>query len=184
MKIFDRLLLFLISISLIAISIVVLLISFGFFQYDFLQDVLYDIFHLTNVKLLVSIFGILMLLISFYLLSRTTKGNHRPSVFRQSTELGEIAVSFETIENLVIKVTSKVKGVRELKSKVNIDENDNLSIVVRIQFDGETPIPQITNELQAIIKGKVEEITGLSVTKVHVMVSNISQTPGRKVVLG
>ena len=124
-----------------------------------------------------------MLLLGLYLLSKTTKGNQNPSVFRHSTELGEVGVSFETIENLVVKVTSKIRGVRDLKSKVKIEENDSLSIVVRIQFDGETPIPQITKELQEIIKLKIEEITGLNVTKVHVMVSNISQTPGRKVVL-
>jgi len=40
--------------------------------------------------------------------------------------------------------------------------------------DGESPLPDISGDLQRVIKTQVEEITGIPVSKVSVYIANIA----------
>jgi uncharacterized alkaline shock family protein YloU len=108
-----------------------------------------------------------------YISLRRGRGN-APSI-DQRTEFGDIRISIETVENLSLKAANRVRGVKDLKARVNVNAS-GLEIVIRSVVDGESSIPDLTEELQRSVKEHVEEITGIPVASVSVFVANIVQT--------
>jgi hypothetical protein len=91
----------------------------------------------------------------------------------QRNAFGDIRISLETIENLTLKAASRVKEAKDLKARVHVSE-DGLELTVRAVADGESPLPDISGEMQRVIKTQVEEITGIPVSKVSVYIANIA----------
>lgn len=93
----------------------------------------------------------------------------------QHTEIGDIKISIETIENVALKAASRIRGVKDLKACIRTDEL-GLVITIRTVVDGETAIPSITKDVQHQVRNYVQEITGIPVSHVSVYVVNIVQT--------
>lgn len=116
---------------------------------------------------------ILLSLRLLYLSLRRTRTY--PSSIDQRTSMGDIRISLDAIENLSLKAASRVRGTRELKSSVKFD-NSGLAITIRTLVDGDTNIPQLTEEVQSNVKRYLEEITGIPVSYVSVYVANVTST--------
>ncbi len=122
------------------------------------------------------IIGAFLLLASLrllYLALKRSKGG-APSI-DQRNEYGDIRISIETVENLALKAASRIRGIRDLRSRVRVTDA-GLEISIRSVVDGETSIPALTEEVQSSVKQLVEEITGIPVAFVSVYVANISHT--------
>lgn len=175
-RILDRLLLFVYSLLIGFCSVVVVCVSFQWMAnstaHSFVELVYEDI----RVSSSLIVIGVLVFFISlrfFYISIRRGKTN-APSI-DQRTDYGDICISLETVENLSLKSASRVKGVKDLKTKVKIVDS-GLEILIRTVVDGENPIPQLTEEVQRSVKSHVEEITGIPVAVVSVYVVNIIQS--------
>lgn len=178
MKSFDRFFLFLYSITFLIVSLVALLVGVGFLQYNLLIELIEKIYFDYSFVLLG--ISIVTLFFSIYFLARSLQSKKGISTFRKRLEIGEVQISMESLETLVTRVSSKVKGVRELKARVKPEENGTITILVKVFVDGETPMPLITEEIQQQVKENIEHISGITVGQVHVMISNISQNTVRK----
>jgi uncharacterized alkaline shock family protein YloU len=108
-----------------------------------------------------------------YVSVRRGKAN-APSI-DQRTDYGDIRISMETVENLSLKAAKRTRGVKDLKARVRVSPA-GLEITIRVIVDGESPIPQLTEELQSGVKSHIEEITGIPVAVVTVFVANIQQS--------
>ncbi|TCS84034.1 alkaline shock response membrane anchor protein AmaP [Tepidibacillus fermentans] len=182
MKLFDRLILFLSNLSLFFITLFIIVFGIGLFDPLLFNQLITRFFVDSDVKTTVLVISVLLFLISLYLMAKSLQRKEVSPISKHS-EIGDIKISMETLENLVIKITSRIKGVRELKAKVKPDDNGSMTVLVKIVFDGETPIPQITKEIQDLVKERLEQITGITVGQVHVMVSNVSQSTNKKVLM-
>ncbi len=124
--------------------------------------------------------GIVLILISLRMLYITMRvGSGTPPSIDQRTDYGDIRISIETVENLTLKAAGRVKGVKDLKARVSV-EDAGLQIEIRALVDGDTSIPQLTEEVQREVKGYLEEITGIPVSFVSVYVANIIQSQAFK----
>lgn len=74
-----------------------------------------------------------------------------------------------------LKAASRSRGVRDLRARVKVNQA-GLEIVIRAIVDGETPIPALTEEMQANVKRHIEDITGIPVAFVSVFIANIQQS--------
>ncbi|OEF95517.1 hypothetical protein BHF71_04820 [Vulcanibacillus modesticaldus] len=180
MRILERVFLLLYSLLFMLLALFTLLFIFRLIKYDLILGVIDLLYYQSNGKLIAMIVSILIILFSIYLISRGLRTKRAISFSSKRTEIGDIKISLDTLETLTSKVSSKVKGVKEQKPKVKIEDDGSVSIIVKILVDGETPIPQITNELQLNVKHNLEQVTGISVNQVHVLVANISQSSIRK----
>ncbi|HZG55374.1 alkaline shock response membrane anchor protein AmaP, partial [Paenibacillus sp.] len=97
----------------------------------------------------------------------------------QRTEFGDIRISLETVENLALKAANRVRGVKELRARVRVDDS-GLDIQLRSVVDGESSIQQLTEEMQRGVKEHVEDITGIPVATVTVYVANVVQSQSFK----
>ena len=176
MRIFDRFFLFLFSILFIIVALFTLLIGLEFFNEIMLQDMTETLYTNSILKITMIITSIVVILLGIYFLIRSIQTEHTPTFTNTSSDIGEIRISIETIETLSSKVASKVRGVREEKVKVKLDDKGRVTIVIKIFVDGEIPIPKISEEIQLNVKDTIEQIAGINVDYVHILVANVGQS--------
>ncbi|WP_055107688.1 alkaline shock response membrane anchor protein AmaP [Paenibacillus ihumii] len=170
-KILDRLLLFIYSVSIGIISVIAILLVTKVVPVELKE---YD--ERSWIIAAVSAAVILFLLsIRFFYISIKRDRSSLPSI-DQRTEYGDIQISVETIENLSYKAASRVRGIRDVKTRIRITDS-GLEIMVRALVDGETSIPELTEEVQKQVHDHVEEITGIPVSYVSVYIANLVQSP-------
>ncbi|ANS74931.1 hypothetical protein AWM70_10245 [Paenibacillus yonginensis] len=170
-KILDRILLFIYSLSIGIISVIAILLLTNAVPVSLSsrdQNRLY-------IAVLVAAVLLFLFSIRFFYISIRRDRSSLPSI-DQRTEFGDIQISVETIENLSYKAASRVRGVRDVKTRIRVSES-GLEIHVRALVDGETAIPPLTEEVQKQVHDQVEEITGIPVSYVSVYIANLVQSP-------
>ncbi len=98
------------------------------------------------------------------------KDNTRSIV--QYTETGDIRIALTAVENMVLRVSKQIKGIRDTETRVEYN-TQGLLIYVKVRVLPDIEIPGLGSQLQEKVKEYVEEITGTSVAEVKVMVENI-----------
>ncbi|OAB32730.1 hypothetical protein PMSD_17320 [Paenibacillus macquariensis subsp. defensor] len=173
-KILDRLLLFIYSLSIAILSVVAILHLSGVLPSNWIEDPDYRVFISTIVVMVV----LFLLSIRFFYISIRKDRNSVPSI-DQRTEFGDIQISVETIENLCLKAASKVRGVRDLKVRVKVNQA-GITIEIRAVVDGEFSIPVLSSDIQKQVHDYLQETTGIPVSDVSVFIANVAQSPSFK----
>jgi uncharacterized alkaline shock family protein YloU len=171
-RIFDKFLLFIYSLTVLILAIG------GFaFVFEWIQPATVNTIYANpgfNYAILVISTALFVLSLRFLYIS-LRRSRERGGSIDQRTDFGDIRISLETVENLSLKAASRVRGVKDLRSRVRVN-NSGLEIQIRTVVDGESSIPQLTEEMQRGVKEHVEEVTGIPVSSVTVYVANVVQT--------
>jgi uncharacterized alkaline shock family protein YloU len=178
-KIFDRLLLFFYSLVVGISTFYLLALSFNWIGNAHIIDFIYDLQEMASIQITTIIVAAVFILISIRILYLTLRsGKSTPSI-DQRTDFGDIRISVETVENLSLKAATRVKGTKDIKARVQVNQA-GLEITIRTMVDGESSIPELTEEIQRMVKGHLEEVTGIPVASVSVYVANIIQSQSFK----
>ncbi|AIQ64762.1 hypothetical protein PSTEL_18250 [Paenibacillus stellifer] len=173
-KILDRLLLFLYSLSIGILSVIALLLLSGVVPWNLeIRD--WNTVYIAAVAGSVILF---LLSIRFFYISLRRDRSSSLSV-DQRTEYGDIQISMETIENLSLKAAGRVKGIRDLKSRIRVSQA-GLEIMIRGVVDGDHSLPLLTSDIQRQVHEYVQETTGVPVADVSVYIANLAQSPSFK----
>jgi len=174
-KVADKFLLFLYSAAILIITAAVLVAAFGWINYDTVISIVDVMYTPVGDYTVIAVGAVLFLLSIRFLFLALRPGRERTGSIDQRTELGDIRVSLETVENLALKAAVRVRGVKDLRARVRVLDS-GLDIQLRSVIDGESSIPHITEELQQGVKSYVEEVTGLPVSAVTVYIANVVQS--------
>jgi uncharacterized alkaline shock family protein YloU len=175
-KVADRLLLFLFSIAILFCSAIVLIASFGWIGYGTVIGMVNSMYESAAVNYaVIGVSAVLLVLALRFLFVALRTNRERVGSIDQRTEFGDVRISLETVENLSLKAAMRVRGVKDLRARIGVNEK-GLLIQLRTVIDGESSIPQLTEELQRGVKAYVEEVTGIPVATVTVFVANVVQT--------
>ena len=174
-KILDRLLLFVYSLSIGILSVIAILLLSGVIPRSSMEIKDGPTAYITAI--VVAVILVLLSIRFFYISLRRDRAS-LPSV-DQRTEYGDIQISMETIENLSLKAAGKVKGVRDLKSRIRVSQA-GLEITIRAIVDGEHSLPLLTTEVQRQVHDFVQDTTGIPVADVSVYIANLTQSPSFK----
>jgi uncharacterized alkaline shock family protein YloU len=120
--------------------------------------------------------GFLILLVGVIFLAFSTQGGKKKEggTIVSFTEIGEVRISFKAIENMVLAASRKIKGIREVNTRIDFIEQ-GLVIYMRIKVLPDIAIPGLINELQVKVREYVQEISGSNVAEIKVLVENIAQ---------
>ncbi len=100
------------------------------------------------------------------------KGDQKMKSIVNYSQIGEIRISFQTIENMALRVSREIHGIKETTAKVSTTEQ-GLVIALRLKVIPDLQIPNLSAELQNKIKEYIEDKTGSPVNEVKVFVENI-----------
>lgn len=169
---FDRTLLALYALSLMALSLVVALMAATArtSPLDWLSVALVH----PNIRLYIGMVALIYLLVSLkFFINSITKRSEQDQAVIYDNALGQVRVTVPALENLVHKVTSQVRGVWEVKPRVTC-RPEGVVIFVRASVTPDISIPQVSEEIQTRVKDYVTEVAGVNVANVRILVDNIS----------
>ena len=140
-----------------------------------LPEVLYDNINLTMTGLLSTVGVIILVGIRLFWISIRRSG-HKVHTGRylvlNEGEMGQVRISVQAVENLIIKVAGKMNGVKEVKPQILTDDK-GVSVKILATVSPEQRIPETTEQMQALVKEKVREVSGVALTGVQVSIENI-----------
>ena len=169
MSLFDRLLLVFHSLVVAVLSAMVALAGAGAASLEWVWEA-------PHLRWAVAVIGLLLFLLSLRLLFSVMRRPKGEGVDRL-TEFGYIRISLDTLESIAQRAARGVKGIRDLTARVRFssDSPSSVGIGLKITVDGETPILLLSEELQRTVKKQVEEIAGVEVNQVSVLVKDTFQ---------
>lgn len=179
MSVFDQIMLKLYTFIIFFVCVVLFIVGLGFFQSEVFAffDLLFS-----SIETKIIFIAIVLILLVFslrFLFYGSGQGNE-PLTINTRNELGEMRTSITTFETIASKTVQKVEGVRDSQVRLKISEVDGHQFFIKVVVDGEVPIPQITEQIQRDVKEKVEEITGVQIHQISVLISDVVSTQAQK----
>lgn len=167
------------SFLVLIISLILLIFGFGLFENEVYAaiDLLYS-----SLKAQLIYIGILLIfiLLSLYFLLQHRGSKESTETINQKNELGETRVTITAMENIAAKVLQRIPGVKDWKIRLRSSEVDGHQFYIKVIADGEHSIPQLTEQIQNEVKQKVEEISGIPIHSVSVLISDIGTVQPQK----
>lgn len=171
MGIFDRALLALYSFIMGILSVYVIFLSFG---WDIIRQILNFTLNNPGQRTVLGFLGFVFFLISVRLfITATHKVKPVSSTVVQETSLGQIRVTLEALESMVRRAVGPVKGIREITPHIVCDPT-GVSIIVRAVVSHDTSVPDVTTEIQDKVKEYLQQVAGITVHAVKILVENVS----------
>ena len=171
---FNRALLTLFSLALSVVFGVLVIVAAFFWTtpFDYLLLALAN----KDQRLIFGVISLIFLVISFKFLitSLTLKEPPKHAIIQENT-LGTVRISLGALENLVRKLVSQYKEVREVKPRVQ-EFPEGVSIYLQIIVSPDIKIPTISEEIQKMLREKIFETTGVTVIDVKILIDNISSS--------
>ncbi len=96
----------------------------------------------------------------------------------QDGELGDVRVSLPAIESLAEKVTSSMKGVRNVRARV-VPARQGINIYMKISVAPDINVPSLSRDIQQQVMDNVLEVAGIAVREVRVAVESFISRKNR-----
>jgi len=89
------------------------------------------------------------------------------------TEMGQVRISLVAVKNLVTRVASRIPGVRSVRTAVTAGEL-GLRVSLELKVAVDANLPELADKLQKAVSSYVRDIVGVSVELVSVSVADIA----------
>ncbi len=116
--------------------------------------------------------GLLLIALIFLTMGLRPIKKPKNAVLKDS-EYGEVIISITAVENMVLRVVQQTKGVKDVKRNVSFTP-EGLLVNIIVSAMPDVSLPAVTRDLQAKTKEYLEEITGITVREVKVIVDNVN----------
>lgn len=105
----------------------------------------------------------------------TTFGQRRiGKVIVKKSDMGEMVISLDAIENICLYTVKRIPSVRECRALCNrIKDNEKVAITIRVIVLSDTNMPSLSDEVQKKVAKAVEDSTGVEVQSIKVLIDNI-----------
>ncbi len=175
MNIFFRVLLAFYAFCLAVISAILMLITLktDFFEtiYRYLDEGIFSNGS-PGPRIAMFIIALLFFVLSLMFLFSGMKSNKDKKAVSKHTNIGEVRISLNSIENIALNASKKVNGVRDTRAFVWKHE-DSVAVNIKMVVMPDMNIPAISADVQERVKKSVEESSGIAVNEVKVIVEGI-----------
>lgn len=123
-----------------------------------------------NSRVIIGLFGILLILISFSFAQLILGRLQREKTIAFATASGEVTIALSAVEDLIRRLAGVIVEIKELRPDV-IATKKGIIVNLRVVLGREANIPELTSRLQEITKSKIQEVLGIEeqiTVKIHV----------------
>ena len=173
MKILDKITLVLFSIIILAISIILSLLMFGWIRFTTINIFFNSIIQsgtITNIVLGASIVCALLALRAIFFGGASSEDVGDGILLEN--EAGKLLISKDTIENLVNGVAKGFANTQSVTTKVLVNSSNELKIFVTLMVLPNTVINELSMNLQSRIKEVVKNVADLEVKTIQLLTTN------------
>lgn len=175
MKIIDRISLVIFSIIILALSLVTGFIISGWLEIELVTEWAIKVFsdHIFGpVSLTLAIvFSILAIKCIFF--SSNAKEKSKEGILLEN-ENGKLLVSKDTVENITGAVIRNFGSVESSTTKVDVDEENKISIFITLSVYSEAIIKDLAAKIQTDVKEAVRNSLDLEIKEVNVRIKNVT----------
>ena len=176
MNVLFRIMLAFYAFCLAILSAFIMLITF---EHRLLDSIYYYITDAILVNktasTIVFLIALLFFALSILFLLSGFKSSKDPKGVSNKTDIGEIKISLDAVESISLATSRKVRGVSSTKASVEMLDDNSVLITVKMEVLHDVVIPSTSEEMQKEVKHAVENISGIKVSGVKVVVENISK---------
>ncbi len=175
MRLIKKTLTLIVSIFFIVIGIFIIAVSLKLISPQDITNILDFINANYNVQLTLGITGVLLIVFSILGAQLTLGKMRREKTIAFTNPDGQVTVSLSAIEDFIRKIAQNIEEVKELKSDV-IAGKKGIHITTKVILWADTNIPETTERIQQLIKGRLQEMLSIEDTiHIRVHVSKIAQ---------
>lgn len=113
---------------------------------------------------------------------RGSGGAQTPSNVILQVDEGEVRIAMTAIETLVQQAAGQIKGIREVRPSF-FSQEEGLGVYIRTTVSADESIPELSSQLQKVVRDHVLRIAGINIEEVKVLVESISTTARSRVEL-
>ncbi|MDD2620670.1 MAG: alkaline shock response membrane anchor protein AmaP [Syntrophomonadaceae bacterium] len=119
--------------------------------------------------------AILILVLALFLLFAGIKRTSKPdeTILVKSELNGQVSITVPAIKLIIMRAVKKVEGVRDIRPAVS-NAQDGLVVYLHMMINPEHNVPEMSRKLQEVVKQYLEEIGGLQVSEVKVLVDDFN----------
>ncbi len=144
---------------------------------DITNNAVYNLYHenINYIPATVSIIVGLIIAIWLFVLAfrknKTPKAKPIEYITVGSEEKGQVKIATSTINSMICKNVNEITGVTDSKAKTNIVD-DKTFVVVGVSVEDGVIIPKVCEEIQTSTKEKIQQLTGMDIAGINVLVNN------------
>jgi len=177
MQVLDRIIIVIFAILLMFVSLVMMLSTFELIPQEYITNLIYQNYG----QIEMGIVGLIFFIIAIRILRSLVRGNdHNRNAIVRENSLGQVRLSLSAIDALVREVVIKTRGVKELESRLRVNE-EGLIIFLEVVVTPDINIPELTEDLQEQIREYLSRTTGVVANNIEILVDNIAQDSNLRV---
>ncbi|SHG65047.1 Uncharacterized conserved protein YloU, alkaline shock protein (Asp23) family [Thermosyntropha lipolytica DSM 11003] len=130
-------------------------------------------------RILSGVCALVLIVVFVYIMLRALIPEKKPKtvVIDQSLN-GQVLITIEAVKVIIMKAVRQVEGVKEIKPAVR-NSNKGLLVYLHMMINPECSVPEITEKVKDTVKRYLEELGGLKVAEVRILVDDLG-TAGNK----
>ncbi len=161
---------FICTLAFIVIRAMLVGLSLNLFTLQNLTDFLGLAFRIENLDLFIGGIGLFIVIASIFIAQLTLGKMSSEKTIAFNNPDGQVTVSLSAIEDFIKRLSADMVGIRDLRSNV-VAGKKAIEINIRLSLWAEANIPETTENIQSIIKNRIQEMLGIEepiVVRVHV----------------
>lgn len=176
MKFIDRMILCVFSVLVLLVSILSSLLIFGLIDvtgvYVFISNTLANQTN-CNILLGLNIFFILLAIKGIFFESKSSDDQKFGNGILLENDDGKLLITKETLTSIVNSVVAKFDSVKTQQSKITLDENNDVSILLNIEVSDKAIIKDLSNNIQIRVKEAIKKSLDVDVKSLDIRVKDM-----------
>jgi len=86
---------------------------------------------------------------------------------------GQVSISFAAIKVIIMKAVKQVEGVKDIRTSLK-SSPEGILVTLQMMVNPELSVPELTRSIQQMVKDYLQNIGGLQVAEVKVLVDDFS----------
>lgn len=176
MKTIDRMILCVFSVVILIASIFSCFFIFNWADatnaYIFVTKLLADK-TTCNILIGLNVVFILLAIKGIFFESKTEEEKNLNNGILLENDDGKLLITKETLTSIVNSVVSGFESVKDQQSKIILDENNNLSILLTIEVSDNAIIKELSNNIQIRVKDAIKKSLDVEVKSLDIKVKNM-----------
>ncbi len=141
------------------------------------QDVInfFEQFHIkTNINLLLNILGAVNFLLGLIMFQIIRPSGDKKKAIVYKTDKGEVRILLGAIEDYIVKVASRIKEVRDIKTRIKVN-GKNLKVYCKVLLKSEGGVAFPVEKIQERIEEELRRMLGIEINiSVNVNIVKVS----------
>jgi len=163
----QRTLIVLLSLILIAVIVTVLLCCWGAVTPSDISSALQYLTDNIWANIIVTVLGAFIVVYAFCMMFVASKAPEPMEALINGT----IHITLATLTALAVKYSRSVSGIRDVRVSTSVIA-DGVQVRIRAAVINEAVIPEVTANVQQTVRDNIENMVGLHVTEVKIIVDN------------